>query len=133
MDKRFPLLYVFIFSFFMPKINLSIPPKNFGLLITTTFINIPPNYLQHDNPKMIIQIDSTAIRNFGGQKQLISSPKANVIVTIPLLIARFLITHPPILYCMAKMKKCYTLFGNYKCHTIHIGNLFPKFLKIFLI
>ena len=88
----------------MPKIILKIPLKSLGLLNSTTFTKRPPEkYYQHrplEKPSIITHIASTATRNFGGQKQLISKPQANVSPISPLLQLqpqplRLRIQHPP--------------------------------------
>ncbi len=56
------------------------------------------NYLQQDIPSIMTKHANTATSNFGGQKQLIKRPKANVIVIAPLLTRFFRIFHPPIIH-----------------------------------
>lgn len=47
-------------------------------------------------PSIITQTANTATKNLGGQKQLMSSPKAKVSANIPLLkLYGFRILHPP--------------------------------------
>ena len=90
-----------MFCFLIPKIILKIPPKNFGLLTNTTFIQVPSAFKiyqqrQQEIPSIITQIASIATKNLGGQKQLISSPKAKVRPTAPLLtLKRLRISFPP--------------------------------------
>ncbi len=65
------------------------------------------NYLQHEIPRIIIHTASTAIRNFGGQKQLKIRPKAKAMVIKPLLCFLLRIIHPPILHYIHNIKKGY--------------------------
>ena len=89
-----------MFCFLIPKIILKIPLKNFGLFTNTTFIKIPPiiyyQQRQQEIPSIITQIASIATKNLGGQKQLISSPKAKVSPIAPLFkLKRLRISFPP--------------------------------------
>ena len=72
-----------------PKSTLKIPLKNLGLLNKTTFTKkTSRENNQHrlpEKPRIITHIASTATRNFGGQKQLMRSPQANVRPISPLL------------------------------------------------
>ena len=73
----------------IPKSTLIIPLKNLGLLNKTTFTKkTSRENNQHrlpEKPRIITHIASTATRNFGGQKQLMRSPQANVRPISPLL------------------------------------------------
>ena len=73
----------------IPKSTLKIPLKNLGLLNKTTFTKkTSRENNQHrppEKPRIITHIASTATRNFGGQKQLMRSPQANVRPISPLL------------------------------------------------
>lgn len=86
----------------------------FGFSIKITFKTISPYLLWQVIPKIITQIASTATKNFGGQKQLISSPTAKVIATTPLLtfLLHFLIFLPPLLHIKQNFKKGYFIFNN---------------------
>ena len=94
-------VFIYMFCFLIPKIILKIPPKNFGLLTNTTFIQVPSAFKiyqqrQQEIPSIITQIASIATKNLGGQKQLISSPKAKVRPKAPLLmLKRLRISFPP--------------------------------------
>lgn len=85
----------------IPKSTLKIPLKNLGLLNKTTFTKkTSRENNQHrppEKPRIITHIASTATRNFGGQKQLMRSPQANVRPISPLLQPqplRLRISHP---------------------------------------
>ena len=91
---------IYMFCFLIPKIILKIPLKSFGLFTNTTFIKIPPiiyyQQRQQEIPSIITQTASIATKNLGGQKQLISKPKAKVSPIAPLLmLKRFRISFPP--------------------------------------
>ena len=91
---------IYMFCFLIPKIILKIPLKNFGLFTNTTFIKIPPiiyyQQRQQEIPSIITQTASIATKNLGGQKQLISKPKAKVSPIAPLFkLKRFRISFPP--------------------------------------
>ena len=104
---------IYMFCFLIPKIILKIPLKNFGLFTNITFINIPPiiyyQQRQQEIPSIITQIASIATKNLGGQKQLISKPKAKTIPIRPLFVLlHFLrIFIPPILHNKQNLKLCY--------------------------
>lgn len=95
----------------MPKIILSIPLSTFGLLKITTFIDYLRQRLQQDIPSIITHIASIPTKNFGGQKQLISNPKAKTMPIMPLLVLLFFlrIFIPPILHNNQKIKFCYNI------------------------
>ena len=104
--------YVLLSFRFIPKIIRKRPENTLGLLISTTFIISSENYLQHEIPSMITHTDKIATRNFGGQKQLIMRPNANVIAIIPLETFRFRIFHPPILHYIVNRRKRYEILSR---------------------
>lgn len=120
------LCYIYVFCFFIPKIILKIPDKNLGLLTSTTFINASPfcriklicfpvtargnQYLMQEIPSIITHSASTATKKRGGQKQLMSSPAAKVIATIPLLNPHLRIVFASVLHNKQFPEKCY--FSN---------------------
>ena len=126
-------IYVLFPSFLIPNINLKNPDNSFGLLISTTFINTSENHLQQDIPKSILQTAKTAIKNFGGQKQLRISPSAKAIVINPRLGPFFLIVHPPDITLYFAISKRLQLYSGITKATPSIPSICSlSSLKLFL-
>ena len=83
------------FSFLIPKHKRSIPDKNLGFLITTTFIRLPPYLLVQHSPKKIIIIASKNITVPLEQIEATMSPKPNATANEPLGILLLYIKAPP--------------------------------------
>ena len=74
---------VYVFSFFILKIALKIPPISFGLLITTIFKNTTPIQHLQRIPRIMTAIVSSAIINPEVQKCEIISPAPKATATKP--------------------------------------------------
>ena len=119
----------YVFCFLIPNIILKIPLINLGLFISTTFIPSASEnqYLQDVSPSIITQTANTAIKNFGGQKQLIISPKANVTAKSPLPdLPRCLILLPP------KLSITLTLYKS-KQNVLQKGAFFNALRRLFFV